>query len=331
VVVVCEKEDYAFIMNSLKDNGEISLEERRFLAFKAFRKTMLYDFEISFWLSPPEGVLQLRYGENPHQRGFFYSLADRIPFRYYGDKPISFNNILDAYRAWILVKEFKDPACAIIKHAAPCGVAVSKTPEEAFLKAFECDSLSAYGGIVAFNTPITEDTIALMEKRFFDLIVIPERPAFEFKKRFLIPEKWDVEWDLKVAFAGFLLQNPDDTFLLSEEFDRDSILAFKVVKHLYSNAIAVVKDGATVGLCGGQPSRIYAVRIALERAGERAKGGVLASDGFFPFPDSIEQAYQYGIKRVIAPKGSKRDEEVKKRADELGIELVFVEERHFRH
>lgn len=331
VIVICEKEDYSYVMQALEERGDLSLEERKFLAFKAFRKTMLYDFDISTWLSPERGIMTLKYGENPHQRGFFYSLSNEMPFYYNGDKPLSFNNIFDAYRAWLLVKEFEKPACAIIKHASPCGVALSESIEEAFIKAFECDPLSAYGGVVAFNVPITIDTEKLMEGKFFDLIVIPEVPTFNLKRRFLVPRSWNMEWDLKVAFSGLLIQDLDKDFFLPDYIDKDAYFAFKVVKHLYSNAIVVAKDEATVGLCGGQPSRIFAVKIALERAKDKARGGVLASDGFFPFSDSIEEAHRYGVKTIIAPKGSKRDEEVKRRADELGIELIFVEERHFRH
>ncbi|MCS7233664.1 MAG: bifunctional phosphoribosylaminoimidazolecarboxamide formyltransferase/IMP cyclohydrolase [Synergistetes bacterium] len=331
VIVICDKRDYKNIMKTLSEKENLSFEERKFLAFKAFRKTMIYDFEISLWLSPESGVMPLRYGENPHQKGFFYSLSDGMPFHYQGDKPLSFNNILDAYRAWLLVNEFREPACAIIKHASPCGVAISKNPEETFIKAFECDPTSAYGGIVAFNFPITTDILKLMENKFFDLIVIPELPSFDLKKRFLVPKSWDLELDLKLAFSGILIQNPDKEFFLPNGISKDATFAFKVAKHLYSNAIVIAKDCTTVGLCGGQPSRIYAVKIALERARDKAKGGVLASDGFFPFPDSIEEAHRYEIKTIIAPKGSKKDEEVKKRADELGIELIFVEERHFRH
>lgn len=331
VIVICDKEDYNFVMKTFDEGGDISLEDRKFLAFKAFRKTMLYDLEISIWLSPEKGIIPLRYGENPHQRGFFYSLSSEMPFYYQGDKPLSFNNIFDAYRAWLLVKEFKKPACAIIKHASPCGVALSESIEEAFIKAFECDPISAYGGIVAFNTPITAGVEKLMEGKFFDLIVIPEVPIFNLKKRFLVPRSWDTEWDLRVAFSGLLIQDPDKDFFLPDYINRDAYFAFKVVKHLYSNAIVVAKNESTLGLCGGQPSRIFAVKIALERAKDRTRDGVLASDGFFPFFDSIEEAHRYGIKTIIAPRGSKRDEEVKRRADELGIELIFVEERHFRH
>ncbi len=331
VIVVCDKKDYDFIMRRLDEEGSLSLEERKKLAFKAFRKTMLYDFEISLWIGQGGNVLSLRYGENPHQSGFFYPLSDGTPFYYYGDKPISFNNILDAYRAWLVVREFDEPACAIIKHASPCGVAIASSSEDAFLKAFECDPVSAYGGIVAFNVFPSREALGLVEKKFFDLLVLPDLPDIPLNRRYLVPKSWDVEWDLKVAFSGVLVQEPDRGFNFEGVVDKDAIFAFKVVKHLYSNAIVVAKNGATLGLCGGQPSRIYAVKIALERAKGKCSGGVLASDGFFPFTDSIDEANKYGIRLVIAPKGSKKDDEVRRRAEELGIDLIFVEDRHFRH
>ncbi|MCD6363352.1 MAG: bifunctional phosphoribosylaminoimidazolecarboxamide formyltransferase/IMP cyclohydrolase [Synergistetes bacterium] len=333
VIVVSDREDSLFVMKLLKEKGDVPLKERKHLAFKAFRRTMLYDFEISLWLGLNESEVKvLRYGENPHQKAFFYPLSGSDgTFDFYGDKSPSFNNIYDAYRAWLLVKEFEKPACAIIKHSSPCGVAMADNSEIAFRKALECDPLSAYGGVVALNVLPEEKVLREIERKFFDLIVLPEPPAFDFKRRYIVPKFWSSKWDIRSAFSGLLVQEPDNQFAIKSDLEEDVIFSFKVVKHLYSNAICVVKDKATVGLCGGQPSRIFAVKIALSRAGERAKGSVLASDGFFPFPDSIEEAYKYGVRVIIAPMGSKRDEEVMKRARELGIKLILVEERHFRH
>ncbi len=333
VIVVSDQEDIFFVMKLLREKGEVPLRERKHLAFKAFRRTMLYDFEISLWLGLNDGEIKaLRYGENPHQKAFFYPLlGDKEAFDFYGDKLPSFNNIYDAYRAWLLINEFEKPTCAIIKHSSPCGVAMADRPEIAFRKALECDPLSAYGGVVALNIIPEEKVLREIEKKFFDLIVLPEPPAFDFKRRYIVPKFWFSRWDIRSAFNGLLIQEPDNQFAIEGDLEEDVIFSFKVVKHLYSNAICVVKNGATVGLCGGQPSRIFAVKIALSRAGEKAKGAVLASDGFFPFPDSVEEAYKYGIRVIIAPKGSKRDEEVMEKARELGIKLILVGERHFRH
>ncbi len=361
VTVVVQPEDYLTVLEEIQKYGNTTLETREKLAAKAFALTSLYDASIFWKLNreefPPLLPLELykyqnlRYGENPHQRAAFYT----SPFSLWREmvvlqgKKLSFNNIADMASAWEMALDFEETFCGIFKHQNPCGAAVGKTPKEAFLKALEGDPQSAFGGIVAINRPVDGETAAEMKKIFLEVIVAPSfseeaREILKKKKNLRlveIPFRREFPYDGRLIEGGMLLQERD--YFSEEDYEiewvkapetiplQDIKLALRVAKALKSNSAALVKDGMMVGGCGGQTSRVEAVKIACKRAGERAKGAVLASDGFFPFPDSIEVAHQHAVGIVVAPSGSKRDQEVAARAKELGISFGFVKRRHFRH
>ncbi|MDI6851624.1 MAG: bifunctional phosphoribosylaminoimidazolecarboxamide formyltransferase/IMP cyclohydrolase [bacterium] len=366
VTLVCDPSDYKWVSEKIK-NGSLSIDDRKNLALKGFRKVIEYDSEIYSELSKRFEMddvfiagafykaFDLRYGENPHQEGaVFYNSTFKDTFlkriELLWGIELSYNNILDLYSAWQVADEFKDPACAIIKHNVPCGVGIGENLEEAFWKALKSDEESAYGGIVAFNGLIDEKLASLLNDFFFEVLVAPdyEKEAIEIlrkkKKRRVVRVKEGGHFPLEYRFVDrdLLVQKKDtrelkreDLKVVAGEFDeswfKDVYFGDKVVKHVKSNAIVLVKDGMTVGIGGGQTSRVEAMRIALRKAGERAKDSILISDGFFPFSDSIELAHSHGIMLVVEPGGSKRDQEVIDKAKELGINLVFTGIRRFRH
>ncbi len=361
VTVVTQPEDYLPVLEEIQKNGDTSPETRRKLAAKAFALTSFYDASI-FWTFNQEKLpaffptnlakyQDLRYGENPHQEAAFYV----SPFSLWRDmvvlqgKKLSFNNIADLASAWEMAMDFEETFCAIFKHQNPCGAALGKTPAEAYRKALEGDPQSAFGGIVALNREVDRETAEEMKKTFLEVIVAPSfspeaREVLKKKKNLRlvqIPFERRYPYEGRLVEGGMLVQERDS---FSEEDFRiewvvepeqvpwqDIKLALKIAKALKSNSAALVKDGMMVGGCGGQTSRVEAVRIACSRAGERAKGAVLASDGFFPFPDSLEVAHSHGVAIAVAPGGSKRDPEVAARAKELGIGFGFTSRRHFRH
>ncbi len=359
VIVISSPEQYEEAVKLLKE-GKFDLEKRREYAMKAFAVTASYDILIynTLWRRFKEGLPEhlllhakkfekLRYGENPHQRGAFYSNIPR--FTQLHGKKLSFNNIYDMSGAWELVNEFDEAACAVIKHSNPCGAALGDDLLEAFQKAWASDPLSAYGSIVAFNGSVTEEVAKEMKKKFIEVVIAPEftPEALEILKkkkniRIIVAEKEKSDdYELRDVGFGFLLQDRNKKRLErfkvvtkrepSHEEIRDLIFAWYVVKHVKSNAIVFAKDLATVGIGAGQMSRVDAVKIAAMKAEARAKGAVMASDAFFPFRDGIDEAFKAGITAVIQPGGSIRDEEVIEAADEHNMAMIFTGYRVFRH
>ncbi|MCE2403820.1 MAG: bifunctional phosphoribosylaminoimidazolecarboxamide formyltransferase/IMP cyclohydrolase [Dehalococcoidia bacterium] len=313
---------------------------------------------------PPEELVlsyrrrrQLRYGENPHQAGALYVPAEGNGGIAHAEqlhgRELSFNNLMDADAAWRAVRDYTDTAVAIIKHANACGLACHCDQAEAYRRAYSGDTVSAFGGIVGFNGTVTEETARQMSGVFYEVVVAPdyEPAALEVlkKKRNLrvlaVPPSPgdDGRFDLRPVTGGLLVQSPD---VLSEDASAwrcvtarkpspehlaDLSFAWTAVKHIRSNAIVVAKDRTLLGMGAGQPNRVTSVRLALDLAGDAARGGVLASDAFFPFPDNVEMAAASGIATIAQPGGSIRDEEVIKAADDAGIAMVFTGVRHFKH
>jgi phosphoribosylaminoimidazolecarboxamide formyltransferase/IMP cyclohydrolase len=379
VAVVVRPTDYGWVLERLQAGG-LTREARVLLAYRAFAHVAEYDALIADWFRRygPDGALpesltptfrlvqRLRYGENPHQQAAFY----REPFAPAGciataeqlwGKELSYNNLLDADAALELVREFAEPACAIIKHTNPCGVALGASLVEAFLRALEADPVSAFGGIVACNRPIDRAAAEAMVApgAFFEVILAPEfdpdaLPVFQERKGWgqnvrllrtgaLLPPDQLRGYALRSLTGGVLYTerdtldwNPDTLQVVTERIPSESEwrnlhFAWRVVKHVKSNAIVVAKEGVVRGVGAGQMNRVGSVRLALEQAGEHARGAVLASDAFFPFPDSVELAARAGIRAIVQPGGSKKDPEVIAAANELGVAMVFTGVRHFRH
>jgi len=307
-----------------------------------------------------EKVQDLRYGENPHQKAAFYreighkgvGIADSKQLH---GKELSYNNIYDIDAAWNIVNHFADPTVAIIKHTNPCGAAQASTIAEAYRKAYECDTVSAYGSIIAANRMIDLETAGELSKLFVEAVIAPDYDKAALAKlkekqnlRILQMPKKAVNkpikgFDFKRVRGGFLVQDPDNAELSmadikvvskkqpSVEEMEDMFFGFGMVKYVKSNAIVVVKNKRTIGIGAGQMSRVDSSEIALGKASKMGGGGVVASDAFFPFRDSVDLAAKHGITAIIEPGGSKRDDEVITAADEHGIALVFTGRRHFRH
>jgi phosphoribosylaminoimidazolecarboxamide formyltransferase/IMP cyclohydrolase len=353
----------------------ISTTTRRRLAAKAFAYTARYDAAIATWFGlrtyegfPPtwsdayEKVSDLRYGENPHQRAAFYARVGSGPHLLEGvsqlqGKELSFNNLLDLSSARELVEEFDEPACAIVKHNNPCGCAVADSGLLAYERAFACDPQSAYGGVIAINRPVDRSAAQRISEQFVEVLLAPR---FEVDARELLGEKRNLrllelpDWPAsshevegKSVTGGQLVQTRDVVSESREQMRvvtaappgeeqwRDLEFAWTVCRHVRSNAIVLVVDGATIGIGAGQPSRVDSVRIAIEKARaaqpELLGGSVLASDAFFPFADGPELAMDAGVRAIIQPGGSVRDEEVIAAAERGGIAMVFTDRRHFRH
>lgn len=307
-----------------------------------------------------EKVQDLRYGENPHQGAAFYRWGGQPAFGWAATKQIqgkelSYNNIVDLDAAWSLVQEFDTPACCIIKHTNPCGAAIGASLSEAYLKAYEADKVSAFGSIVAVNELVDSVTATEVAKLFVEAIVAPDyQPAaldiLAAKKNLRVlqapltgrsAEGWP-KFEIKRVAGGILLQDTDKMLLGSESRivtqrkpdeteRRDLEFAWKVVKHVKSNAIVLAQGGRTVGIGAGQMSRVDSVKLSVQKAYPGAKNAVLASDAFFPFRDNIDVAAEAGITAVIQPGGSVRDSEVIQAADEHGISMIFTDLRHFKH
>ena len=350
------------------NNGATSFEFRKELAAEAFRDIAKYDLAISQWFNKTDFSLtgslkqSLRYGENSHQKAAVYSSSDIgiVNAKQLQGKELSYNNLNDSDAAYNLVLEFEKPSCAIIKHANPCGTAISNNLLEAYKLALFSDSKSAFGGIVALNGKIDEALALELSKMFYEVIIAKEidlkaKEILAAKKnlRVLIPDfKKTTQSQIKSISGGFLIQDLDQKTITKNDLKLVSkksaseleieqlIFAMSVCKHTKSNAIVVVQNFQTVGFGAGQTSRVDACEIACKKASEffdgekntnKAQGGFLASDAFFPFADNIEIAAAYGIKAIIATGGSVRDEEVIAKADEKGIALYFIETRHFKH
>lgn len=302
-------------------------------------------------------IKDLRYGENPHQKAALYSYNKEVKYEFLNGKEFSYNNIIDATAALNIISEFFDVnACVIIKHTNPCGAALGKTLMEAWQKALDCDPLSAFGGIVAFSKKVDLEIAKMLTSMFLEVIIAPDftdDAVEELKKKknlrvikLLTPLEEYLNFtqkEIRLTPFGALLQEKDskeldpDTFKTvtkekpTAEMIEDMVFAFKIAKHLKSNAIVVAKDLRTLGLCGGQTSRVGSVEIALKRVCDSAKGAVLASDGFFPAIDNIEVAAQERIAGIIQPGGSIKDPDVIKLADKLGLVMVTTGIRHFKH
>lgn len=344
VGIVTDPSQYDAVANEIEAGG-LTVETRRDLARNAFFQTAAYDAAIVAWLEgndPTRLVVALergaplRYGENPHQPAYLWRERGTQPWweeaEILGGKEISLNNLADADSAWRLVNDLGGPAVVIVKHGNPCGVADGETSEEAFARAWECDPLSAFGGVVAVNRPVTAALASAIGERFIEVVVAP---AFQSTKgigasvrAISAPPPHNLDFDWRRVEDGFLVQTRDRGF---ETTERDLALAERVAAHTRSNAIVIVRDGAAVGIGAGDQSRVGAVAKALRQAGDRAKGAVAASDAFFPFPDGVEALAAAGVTDIVAPGGSRNDDLVMETATRLGVKLVRTKLRHFRH
>ena len=376
VGVVVEPNDYEKILQEIKANdGSLTLDTRRNLAAKAFSHTANYDSAISDYLNrkqttKPEYLFgryqlkqELRYGENPHQSAAFYintsqsegnnvSSAEQIQ-----GKELSYNNIADTDAAYECVKVFSEPACVIVKHANPCGIALGSNIKEAYEKAFASDETSAFGGIIAFNRSLDQSTTdKIIENQFVEVIIAP---GIDHQARAILSKKENVrlldtkelgepakEPKILSVNGGLLIQDNDLAVISSEDLEvvsdrkpskdeiENCLFAWKVCKFVKSNAIVYTKDNQTIGIGAGQMSRIDSAQIAASKAVERGfetQGCSMASDAFFPFRDGIDAAAKIGITSVIQPGGSMRDQEVIDAANEAGMAMLFTGVRHFRH
>lgn len=371
VTVVCDPDDYSKVLEEIKTTGNTLPETRLRLSAKAYTHTALYDSHIATYMRKAAGldeklflafdeVQTLRYGENPHQSAKFYRAEVPVPYsvafaRQLGGKELSYNNIQDANAALSIVREFSEPFCVGLKHMNPCGAGVGKYIKEAWTKAYEADKVSIYGGIVAMNRPLTAEVAAMMKPIFLEIVMAPafEPEALEVlaskKNLRLLEVKMDNSRDPQLQYVGvtggLLVQDADVTCKEviidmtvserkpSESELRDLNFGWRIVKHVKSNAIVVVKDGMTLGVGAGQMNRVGSAEIALEeaKAAGYTDGLVLASDGFLPFGDTVELASRYGVVAIVQPGGSIRDEDSIKMANEKGIAMLFTGMRHFKH
>ncbi len=371
VTVVCDPSDYDKVLAEIRESGNTTLDTRLKLSAKTYTHTALYDSHIATYMRRAAGldeklflafdqVQSLRYGENPHQQAMFYRSETEVPYsvayaKQLGGKELSYNNIQDANAALQIVREFDEPFAVGLKHMNPCGTAVGTDIKDAWTKAYEADKVSIYGGIVAVNRPLDGETAKLMKPIFLEIVMAPKfepeaLEVFASKKNLRLlevrMEKSDVKQKQYVGVTGGLLvQDADMTckeitaeMCVTERKPDAAELAdmnfgWRVVKHVKSNAIVVVKNGATVGVGAGQMNRVGSAEIALEeaKAAGHTEGLVLASDGFLPFDDTVEFASKYGVTAIVQPGGSIRDEDSIKKANEKGITMLFTGMRHFKH
>jgi phosphoribosylaminoimidazolecarboxamide formyltransferase/IMP cyclohydrolase len=363
---------YDAVLDELRESDRrLSMVTRESLAAEAFAYTARYDTAIARWFQekredfPPlfvrafEKVLELPYGENPHQRAAYYeqvgarthvlSMVSQL-----GGKPISFNNLLDLDAGRLLLAEFKIPACVIIKHNNPCGVAVGQTPVEAYKRAFACDPMSAFGGVVCLNRSVDAELAEALSEQFIELLFARgyDEEAIEVVSRKPNTRILDdherrtpnmIEPQLRQVLGGMLIQDRDadleergEMQVVSERRPTEAewqelSFAWKVCKHVKSNAIVITRDLATVGIGAGQMSRVDSVRMAIEKARDGVNGGALASDAYFPFSDGPELALEAGVSAIIQPGGSVRDHLTVEAVDKAGATMVFTSRRHFRH
>jgi phosphoribosylaminoimidazolecarboxamide formyltransferase/IMP cyclohydrolase len=371
VAVVVNPAHYGQIVNEIKTQGGVSADTRLMLAREAFSHTASYDAAIAAYFSTQTGeddypsemirhwrkAQDLRYGENPHQSAAFYqdpACSSGIAYaRQLSGKELSFNNIADIEAAYNIVGEFNEPAVTIIKHTNPCGTATANSISDAYRLAYESDPVSAFGGIVALNREVDAATAEKMKTLFLEAIIAPSfsKDALEIlgeKKNLRLLAAGEAKtgakrFDIKTVSGGILVQETDISDASPASYkvvtkrtptavEMHSLsLAWKVVKHVKSNAIVVASEGRTLGVGAGQMNRVGAAEIALKQAGEKAKGAVLASDAFFPFRDTVDAAAKAGITAIIQPGGSVKDEESIAAADEYGIAMIFTGMRHFKH
>ncbi len=355
---IVDPEDYTWITNTLEKNGNLTLDQRKQLATKVFEITTHYDLMIARFWKENTTEHPLRYGENPHQSAVvlndpFTDGSNLVNAKILNGKPLSFNNLNDANGALELTISFDQPFATIIKHATPCGAAIGKTIEDAFTKAYEADSLSAFGGVICINREVSKKLAEKIISFFNEIVIAPKvsEEALEIFKtkpnlRILeVPNFSEKTNDvtLRKVRGGTLVQDLDVKDITKSDIKNvtktkptsdqitDMLTAWKIVKIVKSNAIVVVKNGVMIGKGGGQTSRVEAMDIALNHAGKNAKGAVIASDAFFPFPDAIELAGKHEISAIIQPGGSKKDEDVITKCDELDLAMVFTETRAFLH
>jgi phosphoribosylaminoimidazolecarboxamide formyltransferase/IMP cyclohydrolase len=373
VAPVCLLARYGPVLDELRLDGDLSAQTRRELAAEAFAHTAAYEASIAGWFAdretfPPRLIVSLErardlaYGENPHQRAAYYSevgarrhLLSRV--EQLSGKDLSFNNLADLDAARAVLREFELPACAIVKHTNPCGVAVAADLSDAYAKAYAADPVSAYGGVVAVNRRVDPPLAKLLGEQFMEVLIAPEytadaveivaqKPATRIledreRRRASLGER-----HYRRVLGGFLVQDEDADIDDRERMEvvagqapdeagwGDLLFAWRVCKHVLSNAIVIAKDLQTIGVGAGQMSRVDAVRIALDKArdhGHSLEGAALASDAFFPFPDGPELALEAGIGAIVQPGGSKRDEDVIAAVEKAGATMVFTRRRHFRH
>jgi phosphoribosylaminoimidazolecarboxamide formyltransferase / IMP cyclohydrolase len=374
VAVVTSPADYGAIAEEMaRSSGALSRETKWRLAQKAFATTAAYDSAIAstlervgsdFTLGATEDfpqnlrlsfqkVMDLRYGENPHQKAAMYADGSGVGVahaRQVQGKELSYNNIVDLQAAWDLAQEFDEPVCAIIKHTNPCGTATGKTLAEAYVRALECDPVSAFGGVIGVNRTVDAAAASEMVKLFLEVIAAPAfdddtKAVFAAKKNLRLVEvpAGKQNWVLKDISGGMLVQDADLHKLSESDLKvvtkrpptpiekRALLFAWKIAKHVKSNAILYARDGQTVGVGAGQMSRVDSCKLGAMKAQLPLKGTVAASDAFFPFPDGVEEIAKAGATAIIQPGGSVRDQEVIEAADRLGLAMIFTGVRHFRH
>lgn len=374
VSVVVDAADYSKVLDEIKADGDTTLNTRKALAAKVFRHTASYDALISDYLSQVNGdplperytvtyekIQDLRYGENPHQKAAFYrkplAAQDTLSnAKQLHGKELSYNNINDANAALQMVKEFTEPAIVAVKHMNPCGVGVGASVLEAFEKAYAADPVSIFGGIVAANRFVDEDTANLLKDIFLEIVIAPgftqeALTVLTKKKNIRLLEMGDLQagvdrqsqYVVTSIEGGMIVQEndihsiqPEDLKIVTdrqptEEEMKQLLFGWKIVKHVKSNAILLAKNNMTVGIGAGQMNRVGAAKIAIEQAGAEAKGSVMASDAFFPMSDTVEAAAKAGITAIIQPGGSIKDEESIAMANQHGIAMVLTGVRHFKH
>ena len=371
VTIVCDPADYDTVLGEIRSSGFTSDQTRLKLSAKAYTHTAEYDMCIAGYMREKAGLPEklfleydikqgLRYGENPHQSAKFYSALQSAPYslafgRQLQGKELSYNNIQDANAALNIVRDFDEPFCVALKHMNPCGAAVGKTIEEAWQAAYEADKVSIYGGIVAVNRPLTAEVAAGMKPIFLEIVIAPSftPEAMEIlstKKNLRVMEvdmtKSSAPVPQYISVGGGMLAQQLDTQVETltpamcvtsvkpaEGQMADLQFGWNIVKHVKSNAIAVVRDGHTIGVGAGQTNRVGSAEIALNqaKAAGYTEGLILASDGFLPFGDTVELAAKYGVAAIVQPGGSIRDQESIDKANELGIPMLFTGVRHFKH
>ena len=370
VIVVVDPADYEMIADSL-ESGELDEETRKKLAAKVFRHTANYDAMIARYFNETtdekfpddytvtyEKVQDLRYGENPHQQAAFYedvqykgiSLATAKQLH---GKELSFNNIQDANAALEIVAEYDEPAVVAVKHMNPCGIGLADNLNDAFTRAYEADPISIFGGIIACNREVDKATAEQMHEIFLEIVMAPSfteeaKKVLMQKQNIRLLEMADMESEqstkkITTVKGGILVQTSDDGKVAAEDLEvvtdrkptteemEDLLFSWKAVKHVKSNAIVLAKNKQTIGIGAGQMNRIGAAKIAIEQAGEKAKGAVMASDAFFPMPDTVEAAAKAGVTAIIQPGGSKRDQDSIDVCNANGIAMVYTKMRHFKH
>ena len=375
VIVIARTDRYATVLDELRSSGTISHDLRSRLGAEAFAHTAAYDAQIASQLNSELGTLfpdeltialgkvrDLRYGENPHQSAAFYSvrgedgaMTDLVQLH---GRQTSFNNMLDLDTAWMIAMDFKQPTVAIVKHQNPCGIASHDDVAEAYKGAFACDTVSAFGGILGVNRPVTAAFAEAMRETFYEAIIAPE---YEERALEILRERRNLEvllvsgdqrtrrrdarrlFDYKRVAGGLLVQTPDEPLEDQASFRvvterhptleelTDLLFSWRCVRHVKSNAIVIAKGLATVGIGPGQLSRVVAVEVAARKAGERARLAVMASDAYFPFPDGIEVAARSGVTAIIQPGGSVRDQMMIETANRHRMAMLFTGRRHFRH